>query len=196
MSDFRASSLLFRQIRNIHIMRKQLLTFALLLSLWIPLSAQITPAATEAEFDKSYEWRIRQERLFGVFIPADIAGVFAQLTGLSDAKDRAKFKALSEDQAATVPFFSLGRWMSVNWGFYGGSRLTVYLNQLGLYHPEDMTRFLLIMYNRHLNKKDLAPKEVIEGLIAARKSYDQKQQLRGDVIEENTRQLEKPDEGQ
>lgn len=157
--------------------------------------AQMKPASTEAEYEKSYEWRVKQQNLFGVYIPADIGEVFQQLTSLSDKNDRDKFKRLSEHEAATVPFFGLGRWISLNWGFYGGSRLSAYLNQLGLFHPDDMTRFILIMYNRHLNEAKLNPKEVIEGLIEARQEYNQKRALEGEVIHEETRVLERPDEG-
>lgn len=153
------------------------------------------PAATEEAYEKSYEWRVKQQNLYGVYIPADIGDVFHQLNSLSDKNDRNKFKLLTEHQAATVPFFGLGRWISLNWGFYGGSRLTAYLNQLGLYHPDDMTRFILIMYNRHLNEADLNPKEVIDGLTVARKEYNQKQALEGEVLEEKTRTLERPTTG-
>lgn len=173
-------------------MMKTVFTTSILLTILTLGFSQGKPAGTEDEYDKTYKWRIRQQNLYGVYIPADIGEVFHQLNSLSEKNDRDKFKALTETQAARVPFFSLGRWMSLNWGFYGGSRLTVYLNQLGLYHPDDMTRFLLIMYNRHLKKAGLNPKEVIEGMIEARKEYDLKKKLEGEVLSEEIKIRERP----
>ena len=81
--------------------------------------------------------------------------------------------------------------MSHNWGFYGGSRLTAYLNQLNLYHPDDMTRFLLVMYHRHLNDKPLDPRPVVEGLLKLRREQEQEKLLEnGEVIDEESRKLD------
>lgn len=171
-------------------MNKPVLTAALLLTSIIGL-AQGEPAATEADFEQKHEWRVRQQMLYGVYIPQDLGEVFVQLNRLSESTDRAKFQRLSERQAATRPFFSLGRWISHNWGFYGGSRLTVYLNTLGLFHPDDMTRFLLVMYHRHLNDNPLAPQSVIEGLLTDRQAAEQQRLLeKGEVLYEETRQLD------
>lgn len=153
--------------------------------------AQGEPAATETEFEQKYEWRVRQQILYGVYIPQDLGEVFVQLNRLSEPAGRVNFQRLSERQAATRPFFGLGRWISHNWGFYGGSRLTAYLNTLGLHHPDDMTRFLLVMYHRHLNKKALDPQPVIEGLLADRKAVEQNRLLEnGEILYEETRQLD------
>ncbi|RME98813.1 MAG: hypothetical protein D6772_08525 [Bacteroidetes bacterium] len=152
------------------------------------MDAQTAPPLNEAQFEEQYEWRVRQERLYGVYIPADLADVFVQLNQKSDANGRASFKALSEQQAATLPFFSLGRWMAVNWGFYGGSRLTAYLNQMGLHHPDDMIRFLLVMYHRHLNKVPLDPKPVLEELLETRQQAEVSRLLEnGEILYEETR---------
>ncbi|MEZ4984387.1 MAG: DUF6794 domain-containing protein [Saprospiraceae bacterium] len=151
--------------------------------------AQQTPPETQEEYEKAYAWRVRQETLYGVYIPMDLAQVFSQLNQLSEAQDRTKFARLPEAKCTTVPFFGLGRWMSVNWGFYGGSRLTVYLNSMGLTHPDDMTRFLLLMYHRHLNKKPLDPKHFIDELIAARKASHTARLLQGEVVDETTRKV-------
>ena len=149
------------------------------------------PAATGEEYEKSYEWRVRQDVLYGVYIPKDLGEVFVQLNRLSEESGRKNFMRLSEQQAATKPFFGLGRWMSHNWGFYGGSRLTAYLNDLNLFHPDDMTRFLLVMYHRHLNKKPLDPRPVVEGLLELRQQQEQERLLEnGEVLYEESRILD------
>jgi hypothetical protein len=168
-----------------------ILSIAFLLFLSLPTYSQGEPAATADQHEEKYDWRVRQQRLYGVYIPQDLAEVFTQLTQLSEASGRENFRRLSERDAATLPFFGLGRWMSHNWGFYGGSRLTVYLNQLNLYHPDDMTRFLLVMYHRHLNKKPLDPQPVVEGLLNTRRESDQQKLLEnGKVIYEESRVLD------
>ncbi len=157
------------------------------------LSAQSGPPATEIELEEAYQKRIQQEQLYGVYIPADLGEAFIQLNRRSNLEDRQSFIALSEQDAATVPFFGLGRWISYNWGFYGGSRFSNYLNQMGLHNPDDMTRFVLVMYHRHLNEKDLDPRPVVEGLLEQRRQSEQDRLLQGDVLFEETRQLERPD---
>ena len=167
------------------------LIFGLFCLLSTAAFAQGDPAATEEQHENSYEWRVRQERLFDVYIPRDLGEVFNQLNQLSEASGRENFRRLSEQGAATKPFFGLGSWMSHNWGFYGGSRLTAYLNQLNLYHPDDMTRFLLVMYHRHLNKKPLDPQPVVEGLLKLRREQEQEKLLEnGEVIYEESRKLD------
>lgn len=167
------------------------LLFGLFYLLSTTAFAQGDPAATAEQYEASYEWRVRQERLYDVYIPQDLGEVFNQLNQLSEASGRENFRRLSEQGAATKPFFGLGRWMSHNWGFYGGSRLTAYLNQLNLYHPDDMTRFLLVMYHRHLNKKPLDPRPVVEGLLKLRRDQEQQQSLEhGEIIYEESRILD------
>lgn len=171
-------------------MRNSLLLLFFILSS-LPIYCQGEPAGTQEQYESSYEWRVRQERLYGVYIPKDLAEVFNQLDQRSEASGRENFRRLSERGAATKPFFGLGRWMSHNWGFYGGSRLTAYLNQLQLFHPDDMTRFLLVMYHRHLNSKPLDPKPVVEGLLTTRRESEQQELMeRGEIIYEESRILD------
>ena len=174
-------------------MLRPLVLFAFLLNLPFIMMGQEGPPATETDLEAAYQKRIQQERLYGVYIPADLAEAFVELTRLSSAEDRQRFAALSEEDATTVPFFGLGRWISHNWGFYGGSRFSHYLNQMGLHHPDDMTRFMLVMFHRHLNKAALDPKPIVEHFLEERRLSEQDRLLKGDVLFEETRQLERPD---
>lgn len=177
--------------------RKPMLIAGMMCLLAIPCSLPAQnqgPPASEAELEEAYEWRVRQEVLYGVYIPADLGEAFVQLNRLSSAEDRAAFKQLSEEEAMTVPFFGLGRWISYNWGFYGGSRFAAYLKQLGLHHPEDMTRFTLLMYHRHLHERPLEPKPVVEALLEKRAAAEQNRKLEGEVLFEETRRRPRPQE--
>lgn len=72
--------------------------------------------------------------------------------------------------------------MMHNWSFYEGSRLTVFLNGLGLYHPDDMARFIIITYHRSINRNPLEVKALITNLQEKRKATDQERLLKGQVI--------------
>jgi hypothetical protein len=106
-------------------------------------------------YEKRYAWRIQQEQLFEVYIPMDISDALKELYKRTDSKSKLKFKTLQEDSAAVKLFFSLGRWMSYNWGFYEGSRLSFSLQKSGVNHPDDMAKFLIILFNRSLNNRPL-----------------------------------------
>ena len=70
------------------------------------------------------------------------------LNKLTDAESKTKFKSMPEEEAVSKLFFSLGRWISYNWSFHDGSRLAVNLQKMGIYRPEDMSRFIMILFHR------------------------------------------------
>ncbi len=114
---------------------------------------QLLAQDTEA----TYQSRIKKETINGVYIPADISECFTELNRLVSKEARAKFQAMPENEARVRLHFSLGRWIWHNWSFYEGSRLSVYLNKVGVHHPEDMATFIIVSYHRYLNKKPLEP---------------------------------------
>ncbi|MFK7935919.1 MAG: DUF6794 domain-containing protein [Saprospiraceae bacterium] len=152
------------------------------------LAAQ-KPPETVSEYEKAYQRRIRREMISGVYIPKDIGNAFAELNRLTDKESRAKFKSMPEALAAQKLHFSLGRWLIVNWGFYEGSRFTVWLNQVGLFHPDDMARFVIITYHRNLNRNSLEVKALVEHLLENRKKIEaeKKQKSPKTILSEETR---------
>lgn len=115
-----------------------------------------------------YQQRIKKERINGVYIPADLSECFIELNKKVSREAKVDFKTLEETTAAKKSYFGLGRWIWHNWSFYEGSRLTVYLNKVGVNHPEDMAQLIIITYHRYLNKKDLDVKNLAESLRAKR----------------------------
>ena len=168
----------------------RLIVMNILMLLTCSLFAQQKPASSPEEFDKRYEWRIQQDFLDGTYIPKDLTDVFVELNRLIDKPSQAKFKAASEKEVVHKLYFSLGRWMTVNWGFYEGSRLSEFLRQLELYHPEDMSRFLITTYHRNLNKSKLDVKELVLSLQEERTTAAKKRLEKGEVIEQKTLGLE------
>ncbi len=140
---------------------------ALLLSLTV--FAQ-DPPKTVAEFEKNYQARIKKEMIKGVYIPADLTEAFVELNKKISAKSRAKLRSAPEELVVKKTFFSFGRWMSYNWGFYEGSRLSHFVKEsVGISHPEDISKFLIITYVRNLKKEPLKVKEVAAKIKAERK---------------------------
>lgn len=171
-----------------------LLTIGLLLFSLQFLAAQ-KPAETLSEYEETYKWRIRQDYLYGVYIPKDLGDAFIQLNKLIDADSKKDFMSLPEEQAADILFFSFGRWITHNWGFYGGSRLSEFLRGVGIYHPEDMARFVIITYHRNLHRKSLDVKALVDQFQEKTRLEQEAKKKGGEIIYEETRKRDPKDDG-
>lgn len=161
----------------------------------IALLLLILPLNMAAQHEKDadqekYEWRLRQEVLYGTYIPRDVNDVFNELNKKIDEPSKAKFKSLPEDAAASKLFFSLGKWMTHNWGLYEGSRLSKHMQDLGVYHPDDMVRFLIVAYHRSLNRKPLDIKDLLKSYHEKNEQMLQQRILDGQIIYEQTRKVD------
>ena len=149
----------------------------------------------EDPYQKKYEWRIRQEVLYGVYIPKDVNEAILVLSKLTDAESKTKFKNMSEEEAVSKLFFSLGRWISYNWSFHDGSRLAVNLQKMGIYRPDDMSRFIMVLFHRSLNKRPLEIKELLK-IFHEKAELERNERLnKGTIIHEEIRQRPKPEDG-
>ncbi len=156
------------------------------------LAAQIEkPVETESEYEKNYAWRIRQERLDGVYIPRDLINSFEELNRLIDANAKQKFKQAPEEEAFHKLYFSFGRWITQKWGFYEGSRLSHYMRSLGVYHPEDMAKVVIVSYHRYLNKAPLELKAQVQAIQEMRKKENEARLKKGTVISEERKKIER-----
>ena len=77
--------------------------------------------------------------------------------------------------------------MIYNWGFYQGSRLSHYLKGLGLEHPDDMARFMIVSWHRHLNEKPLDIKLQVDYYFKLREQERLERELGKEVIHEEKR---------
>lgn len=144
-------------------------------------------AAEKSSYDEAYESRIKKSTLYGVYIPRDLGDAFRQINELTDKASREKFAGMSEADARYKLHFSLGRWIINNWGFYQGSRLSKYLNDIGIYEPDDMARFIIITYHRELNDKPLGVKALVEDFQEKRRLEMEQRLQEGEVIHEEIR---------
>jgi len=88
-------------------------------------------------------------------IPTNLEECFVALNKISSKKDINTFKNKPEDDVTTQLHHSVGRELRNQWGLWGGSKLKTFLEELGLWHADDMSDVILTSYHRYLNKIDL-----------------------------------------
>ena len=124
---------------------------------------------TAEEYIKTYNQRIKMERINDVYIPRDLYDAMKELDRLTEVKVAAKLKSSPEDTIASKLHFSLGRWMLLNWGLEEGSRLSYYLKSKGLSFPDDMMDLLIRCWYRHIKKLPMEENKLIQKYIIKRK---------------------------
>jgi len=146
--------------------------YCLLLLSFICVST-ITGQSTDLNkevYEAQYQRNIKQTRIDGTYIPADIEEALKILKSISPEEGLSKFSNFpDEKEAAKKMHFGVGRWIIVNWNFYDGSRLSHLLKEKGVLHPDDMANFLLVLLHRQLNQKALDPDPIIKELAQERK---------------------------
>ncbi len=84
------------------------------------------------------------------YIPKDLDDCINQIDKFWDDTMKAKAILMTEEEFRGRYHFGLGLWIRNNWGLWKGSRLSKYFNNLGIYHPDDMSGIILASYYRHL----------------------------------------------
>ena len=116
---------------------------------------------------------------------------YYQLNQLVDRDARANFKNAPEEDAVHKLHFSLGRWIILNWGFYEGSRLSHSLKGMGIYHPDNMARFIIRSFHRSLNGRPIDVKGQLEAIAVQQEQDRQKRIQQGTVLYQETRKVKK-----
>jgi hypothetical protein len=99
--------------------------------------------------------RFSPDSIDGVYIPKDLEDCFRQIDSFWPDSIKMKVKTWSEKEFASSVHMGTGMWMRNNWQLWGGSRLSKYFNELGVFHPDDMSGIILISYHRQLTGKEL-----------------------------------------
>lgn len=160
-----------RSIQSLLLVLVAVFSGQLLLGQAKPIQLDTTPkTAFEKRFESTYERNIRKSRINGVYIPKDIQDAYKELIALSDKASISKFQQADREFVVKRLHYSLGRWMILNWNFYDGSRISHWIKQQGVSHPDDMARFILFSFHDHLNKKTPDFKKLASRLIQERKS--------------------------
>ena len=145
---------------------RHLVAYALALAPLVAL-AQVQPSAAE-----NYERRVRRERVDGRYIPRDLDDAMATLEAITSLESQEAYAARGEDEVVAKLWFSFGRWLAVNWGFYDGSRFADYLRRLGVDQPDGQKEFVMRAYHRHLNGRDLDVRQLAEDYKARKATAD------------------------
>jgi len=174
------------------LMKYLLLSLSMLVFGSLAVGQSQSPPSGEEEHQKEYNKRVTKDSLFGVYIPKDVPDAFKQLDKLIDEASKRKFKKYSEDSVKVFGVKSLGKWMTINWSLYEGSRLVANLRGRGLYHPQDMALFLVIGYYRKLNNLPMEEEKRISEYQKARHDAFIAEKKKGKVLSETVTKKPKP----
>ena len=132
----------------------------------------------EKEYEKQYQENIKKEFIHDVYIPADFNDAFEELKRLASEEALTKFKLAPEEVISRKLHFGIGRWISVNWNYEGGSRFSDVMKKMRVSFPDDMVEMTIVSFHRHLNGKPLMLKEQAETFYEKRKKENQERKER------------------
>ena len=84
----------------------------------------------------------------------NITEAIVELDKVYSKKYKKEIFNMTESEYTTKSHFSIGLWIRYRWELSQGTRLTKYFNDLGIYHPYDMSDIILHCYYRHLHQQD------------------------------------------
>lgn len=116
----------------------------------------------ENKWAKEDSVRFTTDSLRGVYIPKDLEDCFKQIDTFWSDSTKMKVKQWTEDEFSGRAHMGFGMWMRNNWQLWGGSRLSKYFNEKGIYHPDDMSGIILDSYHRHLTGKQINLQQQID----------------------------------
>ncbi|MDY7092174.1 MAG: DUF6794 domain-containing protein [Acidobacteriota bacterium] len=96
----------------------------------------------------------------GLLIPASVEEALAEMDRML-SEDFKRSLACGTAKDAKWYHLSLGRWMRNNWGLWGGGPLAEHFNELGIFHPDDMSGILVASYYRRLRGEPIRLEEQI-----------------------------------
>jgi hypothetical protein len=106
--------------------------------------------------------KFKTDSINGIYIPKDLNDCFTQIDGFWNDSLKNQVKLWTEDEFCGNAHFGFGMWMRNNWGLWSGSRLKVYFNDTGIYHPDDMSGIILTSYHRYLTGKKVDLKKQLK----------------------------------
>ncbi len=116
----------------------------------------------ESKWNKEDEIRFTTDSLRGTYIPKDLEDCFKQIDSFWSDSLKTEIKTWTEDEFSGRAHMGFGMWMRNNWQLWGGSRLSKYFNEMGIYHPDDMSGIILTSYHRRLTGNEIKLEEQIK----------------------------------
>lgn len=90
---------------------------------------------------------------FKVYIPIDLEDSYRELKKMLSPEMLKEIKDTPENTMGGEYHMGLGMWMRNNWGLWAGSRLAKHFNQIGIFHPDDMSSIIIKGFWHNLNEK-------------------------------------------
>ncbi len=116
----------------------------------------------EKKWRKEDSVRFTTDSLRGVYIPMNLEDAFKQIDSFWDDSTKIEVKEWTEEEFIGRAHFGFGMWMRNNWQLWGGSRLSKYFNDKGVYHPDDMSGIILSGYYRYLKGEEIELDELMK----------------------------------
>jgi hypothetical protein len=134
------------------------------LILFLVFASTICSGQTADKKQKEEEEKVRftTDTLNSIYIPIDLEDSFKQINTFWADSTKIKLKQLSEEEFSGRLHLGFGMWMRNNWQLWGGSRLSKFFNDKGIFHPDDMSGIILDSYYRYLNNKEINFDEQIQ----------------------------------
>ena len=151
-------------------MKIQLLILSILFSTAALLGQKVkTPktisnwsSGANSTINTKLEQKFTTDSLKGIYIPKDLEDCFKQINSYWNDSTKTQVKQRTEKDFCTEAHHGFGAWMRGNWHLEIGSRLSKYFNEMGIYHPDDMSGIILHSYHRRLTGKDIELEEQIK----------------------------------
>jgi hypothetical protein len=150
------------------------------------LPAQEPPPQTEEEFLSQYETRITKDRLGNSYIPKNMDETLETLDKIISPEAQDIIRNLPADSVCALLHPRLGQWMILNWGFYGGSRLSHYLKTAGVTYPDDQADLLILAYHQHLHQQPISMKALAAPFREKRRQAWEKEKSQRKIVKEIT----------
>jgi len=97
---------------------------------------------------ETYKTKVcKKDSLSGFYIPIDIMDAHKELDKM--LADSAKLKLKNGESS----HYGLGRQLRNYWGLWSGGRLKCYFAEMELYHPDNISSFILSTYRMKLNNQ-------------------------------------------
>lgn len=111
------------------------------------------PKVERWEYEVEHQYTA--DTLQGNYIPKDLNDCFIQIDKLWNDSTKNAVKKMSEEDFWMSRYSNFGMYMRNNWRIWGGSRLSKYFNDYGVYNAERISVVILISYHRYLLGKPI-----------------------------------------
>lgn len=119
--------------------------------------------------------RYSTDTLRGVYIPKDLEDCFKQIDSFWNDTVKNEVRTMTSSEFGGNTHFGIGLWMRNNWQLWGGSRLSKYMNDLGIYHPDNMSGTILSLYYKYLTEEEFDLAKEIEKIKEQRSKVPNKE---------------------